>query len=225
MKYQIENGPVFTTLQVILSKGEAFRAEAGAMIGMTSSIDLEAKTSGKGAFGAIKAAIGGESLFASLFTATEENSELLLAPSVPGDIIPFEMTGNTIFAQGGSYLAGSPDLELSTQGSLRALVSGEGLFLQKITGHGTVFLNSYGAIIKKTLAAGQTYRVDTGHIVAFEESVQYKIRKASKGLFSTFASGEGLICEYTGPGVIWIQTRNIPALAQVLSPFLPQKNS
>ncbi len=225
MKFNIENGPVFTVLRVILAKGETFKAESGAMVGMTSSIELAAKTSGKGAFGAIKAAIGGESLFCSLFTATEENSELILAPTVPGDIIAFEMNTNTLYAQGGTYLAGTADLELSTQGSLKALVSGEGLFLQKISGRGTLFLNSYGAVIKKELAAGQTYRVDTGHIVAFEESVTYKIRKSSKGLFSTFASGEGLVCEYTGPGAIWLQTRNVPALAHALAPFLPSKNN
>lgn len=225
MKYQIGNGPAFTTLQLTLSRGESVKAEAGAMIGMTSSVSLEAKTSGKGVFGALKAVIGGESLFISLYTASEDNSELLLAPAAPGDIIAFEMIDNTIYAQGGAYLAGSPELEISTQGSLRALISGEGLFLQKISGRGTVFLNSYGAIIKKTLATGETYRVDTGHIVAIEDGVHYQIRKASKGLFSTFASGEGLICEYSGPGSIWIQTRNIPALANILTPFLPKKEN
>ena len=224
MKYVIENGPVFSTLRLALSKGESFKAESGAMISMTSSMELKAQTTGKGVFGAIGAAIGGESLFASMFTATEDNSELILAPTVPGDIIPFEMKGNTLFAQGGSWLAGSPELELTTQGSLKALFSGEGLFLQKISGTGVAFLNSYGAIIRKDLSAGETYRVDTGHIVAFEQTVTYKIRKASKGLFATLASGEGLVCEYSGPGAIWIQTRNVPALAHAISPFLPKKN-
>ncbi|MCK5741225.1 MAG: TIGR00266 family protein, partial [Chlorobi bacterium] len=158
-----------------------------------------------------------------LFTASGGSGELILAPGTLGDIIQLEMNGQTIFAQGGAYLAGTPDLELSTQGSLKGMISGEGLFLQKITGRGALFLNSYGAIIEKTLSQGESYIVDTGHIVAFEESVQYKIKKASKGFFSTIASGEGLVCEYTGPGKIWMQTRNLSAFAQILSKFITTK--
>ncbi|HOJ78022.1 MAG TPA: TIGR00266 family protein [Bacillota bacterium] len=225
MKYQIENAPVFSTLRVILDKGESIRAEAGAMVSMSSSIELEAKTAGQGLFGTLKAAVGGESFFAALYTATRDNSELVLAPAVLGDITVFELKGNTIFAQSGAYLAGSNELQLSTQGSFKALISGEGLFLQKISGNGVVFLSSYGAIIEKKLAPGETYRVDTGHIVAFEESVQYHIKKAAKGLFASFASGEGLVGEYRGPGTIWLQTRNLPAFANVLARFLPHKNN
>ena len=223
MDFKIENGPVFTTLTIQMSGGEQFRAEAGAMVSMSPTIELEAKKSGKGLFGTVKAAVGGESFFASLFTASGGDGELILAPGAIGDIIKLDISGQTIFAQGGAYLAGSPDLELSTQGSLKAMVSGEGLFLQKITGNGTLFLNSYGAVIEKQLSAGETYVVDTGHIVAFEESVQYKLKKAAKGLFSTFASGEGLVCEYTGPGKIWMQTRNLSAFAQMLAKYIVKR--
>jgi uncharacterized protein (TIGR00266 family) len=101
------------------------------------------------------------------------------------------------------------------------MFSGEGLFLSKISGTGDLFVSSFGAVYQKTLGSGELYRVDTGHIVAFDESVTYKIKKASKGLFSTLASGEGLVGEYLGPGRIWIQTRNVRALAQLLIPFLP----
>jgi uncharacterized protein (TIGR00266 family) len=134
-----------------------------------------------------------------------------------------ELAGNTILAEGGAYLAGSPDLEISTQGSLKAMISGEGLFLQKITGKGLVFLNSYGAIYEKILNPGETYIVDTGHIVAFDDSVQYKLKKATKGILSSMASGEGLVCEYTGPGKLWIQTRNLSTLAQLIAKFIPSR--
>jgi len=223
MEFKIENGPVFTTLTIQMATGEQFRAEAGAMVSMSPAITLEAKKSGKGLLGTMKAAVGGESFFASLFTASGGNGELILAPAALGDIVMLEMSGQTIFAQGGAYLAGSTNLNLSTQGSLKGMMSGEGLFMQKITGNGVLFLNSYGGIIEKTLAPGETYIVDTGHIVAFEESVQYKIRKASKGLFSSIASGEGLVSEYSGPGKIWMQTRNLSAFAQILSKFISTK--
>jgi len=224
MEYKIENGPVFTTLRVTMMKGETFRAEAGAMISMSPTIELEAKSAGKGFFGAVKAAAGGEGLFVSLYTAVSGNGELVLAPGTPGDIVRFDLKGPAIMAQSGAYLAGTPELELAAQGSFKALMSGEGLFLQKITGTGTVFLNSYGAIVQKTLGAGETYIVDTGHIVAFEESVTYQLKKAAKGLFSAVASGEGLVGVYQGPGSLWMQTRNLPAFARQISRFLPKQN-
>ena len=205
-----------------MTRGEQFRAEAGAMVSMSPTITLEAKSAGKGLMGTLKAAVGGESFFASLFTAEHGDGELILAPSSLGDVLQMQLSGNTIYAEGGAYLAGSPALQISTKGSFKALISGEGLFLQKITGNGPVFLNAYGVIIEKNLAPGETYIVDTNHIVAFEESVQYKIRKASRGLFSTLASGEGLVCEYSGPGKIWLQTRSISAFAQQIAKFIPR---
>lgn len=220
MEYKIEESPVFTILRVKLEKGESIKAEAGAMISMSPTIKLEAKSTGKGVFGTIKAAVGGEALFASIFTAEEGAGELVLAPGSPGDILKIDLQDQTIFAQGGAYLAGSPDLDLSTKGSMKAAISGEGLFLSQVSGSGALFVNSYGSIYDKTLADGESYIVDTGHIVAFEETVSYKIKKASKGLFSTVASGEGLVTEFFGPGRIWMQTRNLKALAELIDPFI-----
>lgn len=220
MQFSIEHSPVFSLLRVSMDQGEQFRAEAGAMIAMSPTITLEAKSAGKGVFGTLKAAVGGESLFASLFTATNGPGELLLAPGAPGDILRFDMQEQTILAQGGAYLAGSTGLQLSTQGSLKGLVSGEGLFLQKISGTGTLFLNSYGSILEKDLAPGETYVVDSGHMVAFQDSVTYEVKKAARGIFSSIASGEGLVSHFRGPGKLWIQTRNLTALAELLNPFI-----
>lgn len=223
MEYTIENRPVFTTLTVQLASGETLRAEAGSMVSMSTTIDLKSKTTGKGLSGMFKAAVGGEGLFSSEFSASSAG-EVVLAPPVPGDIIDMKINGQTIFCQGGAYLAGSPDLDLSTQGSLKGLISGEGLFLQKISGHGDIFLSSYGAVTVKELGVGDTYIVDTGHMVAFEESVNYTIRKAAKGLMSTVLSGEGLTCEFSGPGKVWIQSRNIKGFASVLAKLMPKKS-
>lgn len=216
MKYSVENQPVFTSLKVELDQGETIRAEAGAMISMSPTIELATKTTGKGLGGILKSAIGGEGLFQSTYTATSAG-EVILAPPTPGDILPIEMSGKTILAQSGAYLAGSETLELSTQGSFRAMVSGEGLFLQKVTGTGTLFLSSFGAIYEKELAGGETYVIDTGNMMAYEEGVSVSIKKAAKGLFATVASGEGLVAHFTGPGKVWIQTRNLPGFASVIA--------
>jgi len=223
MEFKIEHGPVFTIVRILLKKGEQFRAEAGAMVSMSPTLKLEAKSAGKGLMGTFKAAVGGESFFATLFTAETGDGELVLAPGTLGDVLKMDMNGNTIYAEGGAYLAGSPGLDISTKGSFKAAFSGEGLFLQKITGTGIVFLNSYGAIFEKVLAPGEMYIVDTNHIVAFEETIQYKIKKAAKGIFSSLASGEGLVCEYTGPGKMWVQTRALSAFASQLEKYMHKR--
>ncbi len=225
MEFIIEHEPVFSTLRLIMQKGEQFRAEAGAMISMSKTVSLEAKTTGKGIMGALKAAVGGESFFASLLTASDGPGEVILAPATPGDILMIELNNSLIYAQAGAYLAGDPGFEISTKGSMKALISGEGLFLQTVRGTGKLFLESYGAIMEKKLASNENYIVDTGHIVAFEETVNYSLKKASKGILSSIASGEGLVCEYTGPGKIWIQTRNLGLLAKLLAKFMPFKKS
>jgi len=225
MKFSIEQRPVFSVLRLVFEAGEQIRAEAGAMISMSGTLELKAKTSGKGVLGTLGAMMGGESLFASEYTAGTSGDELLLAPSYPGDILHLPLQGETIFAQSGAYLAGSPHLQLSTQGSLKALVSGEGLFLQKISGSGDLWLASYGAIIEKQLNAGDEYIVDTGNMVAFDASLSYTIQTASRGLFSSMASGEGLVCRFRGPGRLWLQTRSISALAQTLKPYFPSNSN
>lgn len=225
MKARIEDRPVFTALTVELDQGEQIKAEAGSMVAMSPTIELKAKSQGRGIGGMLKAAIGGESIFITEYTATGGAGEVTLAPSSPGDILEFDLRGETMFCKGGSFLAGDPELDISTQGSLKGILSGTGLFLQKITGNGKVFINSYGSIIEKQLGSGETLKVDTGHLLAFDSSVSYTINKAAKGIFSTLASGEGLVCTVSGPGRVWVQTRNMEAFAHRLAVYLPNKSS
>jgi uncharacterized protein (TIGR00266 family) len=225
MKFHIEHSPVYSSLRVEMDQGDMFRAEPGAMLSMTPSIELESKSAGKGLFGTLKAAVGGESIFASVYTAQHGPGELILAPSTPGDILQLNLNNESILAQAGAYLAGDTSLELSAQGSLRQFIAGEGMFLSKITGSGSVFLSSFGAIYKRELAPGEPYVVDTGHMVAFTAGMQYTIKKAARGLWSSLASGEGLVVLYSGPGTVWVQTRNVGHFAQTLIPFLPKSSS
>jgi len=224
MKYTIENGHVYSSLRVDMERGEQFRAESGAMLSMSPTIELEATSAGKGIFGTLKAAVGGESIFASIFTAVRGPGELIVAPSSPGDIVEFNLNNETLIAQAGSYLAGDVSITVGTQGSIKAFVAGEGLFLATMTGTGKVFLNSFGAIYHRDLGMGETYIVDTGHIVAFQHTMAYNIKKAAKGIFSSLASGEGLVCEFVGPGRVYMQTRNVSAFAKMLHPFMPQSS-
>jgi uncharacterized protein (TIGR00266 family) len=197
--------------------GESIMAESGAMISMSPTIRLKAGMSGGGIFGALKSAVGGESKFRTTFTAESGPGEVTLAPPALGDILPVRLSGNGFFVQPGSYLAGHPRLDIGVQGSLRGMLSGEGLFLLKIAGRGPLLLSSYGAIHEKLLGPEEEYIVDTGHIVAFEDSVDYHLEKATgksrglggflRGMVQSSLSGEGFVCRYRGPGRIYLQTR------------------
>jgi uncharacterized protein (TIGR00266 family) len=141
------------------------------------------------------------------------------------------MTGSTFLVQPGSYLAGDANLVISVKGSMRGMLSGEGLFLLTVQGSGLLLVSSFGAIHSKDLAPGEEYIVDTGHIVAFEETVTYHLEKATgktkgvggffKGMVQSALSGEGFVCRYRGPGRIYMQTRQLPGFVQQLMPHLP----
>jgi uncharacterized protein (TIGR00266 family) len=179
-----------------------------------------------GVMGALKRAVTGESVFQSTFTAKGAPGEVLLAPSSPGDITVLRLSGHTFIVQGSSYLASDPTMQMDTHwGGMKSFFAREGLFMIKITGHGRLFVSSFGAIIRKTLAPGERYVVDTGHIVAFEQSVQYTLKKASAaGWFRSMASGEGIVAEYVGPGDLFLQTRNVEAFASWIMPFFPKQS-
>ena len=106
----------------------------------------------------------------------------------------------------------------------KSWLGGEGLFLLQVAGTGLLLVSSFGAIHRKTLRPGERYVVDTGHLVAWEGSMQYQLRKAAKnGFFRSFLSGEGMVAEFAGPGEILIQTRNLAAFAGLLKPFFPNQ--
>jgi uncharacterized protein (TIGR00266 family) len=235
LRHQILYQPSFSLALIALERGEEIVTESGAMVSMSPTIKLEAKMAGGGVFGALKSAVGGESMFRTTFRAEDGPGEITLAPSSLGDILAIEMTGSTFFVQPGSYLAGNSNLVISVKGSMRGMLSGEGLFLLTVQGSGLLLVSSFGAIHSKTLAAGEEYIVDTGHIVAFEDSVNYRLEKATgktqgvggffKGMVQSALSGEGFVCRYRGPGRIYIQTRQLPGFARQLLPFMPTPSS
>ena len=223
MEHEILYRPSYSLLKIGLQQGETISAEAGAMVSMSSGIEIETRTKG-GLFSSLKRSVlGGESFFVNTFRAGEPG-ELTLAPSLPGDICDLELRDQAIYVQSGSYIASSPEIEVDTKwGGSKTFFSREGLFLLKISGSGMVFMSSYGAIHEIELEIGQKYIVDTGHMVAFDEGVGYNIKKVG-GLKSTLFSGEGLVCELTGPGKIMIQSRSEDAFLAWLIPRIPKKD-
>ena len=115
-------------------------------------------------------------------------------------------------------------MDTVSQGIMKGLLSGEGFFLQKATGNGKLVISSFGAILKKTLAPDEIWIVDNGHMVAWSDTVNYEVKKASSGLISSFTSGEGLVCQCKGPGDIYIQSRNPSGFAGWVRQFIPSKD-
>ena len=220
MEYNVEYRPSFALLTVDLDTSERIRGEAGAMVSYTDGITVETAASG-GVFGSLKRkALGGESFFQNTFTA-EQPGNVTFAPPLPGDIVEHELRDETLLVQSGSYLAADPDISVNTKfGGARTFFGGEGLFLLKLDGRGPAFLSSYGAIHPVELGSGETYTVDTGHIVAFEGSMSFDVETVG-GLKSTLFSGEGLVSTFSGPGTLWLQSRSQDAFLSWLLPQLP----
>jgi uncharacterized protein (TIGR00266 family) len=146
-----------------------------------------------------------------------------VAPALPGDIIAVELTGQPLLVQSGSFLAATLGISVDTKwGGGRTFFSSEGFFLLRCTGVGTIFLSSYGAIHPMNLGQGQRLVVDTGHMVAFDESVGYEVGRAG-GWKTTLAGGEGLVVRATGPGRFFLQTRNPQSFVDWLAPKLPTR--
>lgn len=208
---------------VKLGAGESIQAEAGAMVSMSRGIEIQTQAKG-GVLGGLKRSVlGGESFFINTFTA-QSPGEITVAPVLPGDITNHRLSGETIYVQSGSYMASSTTIEVDTKwGGAKTFFSREGLFLLKVGGTGELLLSSYGAIHEIDLGPGESYVLDTGHMVAFGEGVGYSVRKVG-GWKSTLLSGEGLVVDLTGPGKVWIQTRSPNGFLGWLIPQLPTSN-
>ena len=219
MNISIDHRPAYAIAKVRLEAGEAIRAESGAMLAMH---DVTISTSSGGLFKAAKRKFfGGESFFLNEFHAGSNGGEVLLAPQLPGDVVQLNLDGRWT-VQGSSYLAGDTSLDIDTnlQSLTKGFFSGEGLFMLGVRGRGALLLSSFGAIHE--VEVNGEYIVDTGHIVAFEEGLDYRIRGMGNWM-STLFSGEGLVCRFQGRGRLLLQTRQPEAYGKRIGPLLPER--
>lgn len=222
MKFEIRNRPDYASLHLLLDQGEQIKAEPGAMMGKSPAMELQSAASG-GLLKSLKRMAGGESFIINTFTSTGPEQRLDLAPASPGDLIHIPLNGSPIMTQSGAFCASTSGVEVDSKwGGARGFFSGTGLFLLKCSGQGDLFLNSYGAIECREING--SYVVDTSHIVAFDASINYRVRR--EGSWKSFLfGGEGLVCEFNGRGRVWFQTRNSPALLEFLHPFRPVESN
>ncbi len=230
MLHTIDHGPAYAMATIDLDPGEAVTVEAGSMVGMSDNLEIKTHIGGTntGFFGVIfnfilaiiRKFLGGETLFVNTYTPGRSGSgKILVAPALSGDIIHYKLDGaRTLMVQGSSFLASSGNIKVKTVfGGLKSLFSGEGAFWLKCSGNGDLWINCYGAIEEVDVAG--TYVVDTGHVVAFDDSIDYKI-KGSGSLKSTLLSGEGLTMHFNGNGKLFIQSRNLNGMIRWIMPRL-----
>jgi uncharacterized protein (TIGR00266 family) len=224
MQTEIFYAPAYSMAVVTMHPGESIRAEAGAMVSMTNGLRMETQATGGIMKSLSRSFLGGESFFQNTYHA-DQMGQITLAPSLPGDIRTFEMTGQDLIVQAGSYLACDTNITVESKwGGAKTFFGGEGLFMLKCSGTGTLVVCSYGAIHQVEIPAGQSYVVDTGHIVGFNAHMNYTVRKVA-GWKSTLFSGEGFVCEFQGPGNLWLQTRSQRSFLDWLIPQLPNKSN
>ncbi len=215
---------------ITLDPGEAVVAEAGSMMYMQDGIEMATSLSMKQNSGGLlgqlfeagKRVLTGDSFFVTIFgNSGRQRQDVAFAAPYPGRVIPLELAefGGTLLCQKDSFLCGARGVQVDiafTRKIGAGLFGGEGFILQKLSspdGRGQVFCHAGGTILRFDLAAGESLKVDTGCLVAFQPSVNYDIQTVP-GIKNKLFGGEGLFfARLTGPGTVWLQTLPFSRLA------------
>jgi uncharacterized protein (TIGR00266 family) len=226
--FEIAHSPSYASLRLDLLANQTVLVEAGAMAAMDTCIQMKSKVKG-GLRKGIGRLVSGESFFISEFTAKGQAGQLYLSPGVPGEIQHYFLNNRTgLLIQSSGFIACHHRVNLDTKfQGFKGFFSGESLFLLKATGQGDIWFSSYGAIVE--IPVNGDYVVDTGYIVAFEETLRYEVELLGglsfKGLRTGLLGGEGLVCRFQGQGRLWIQSRNLFPLLNFLESFRPLQTS
>ncbi len=227
MEYKII-GQTVPAVEMTLRQGEVVYTQSGGMTYQTEGIQMKTNARG-GVLKSLGRAFSGESIFMAHYSAETDGAKIAFSTTVPGSIVPVNMADlpNGLIIQKGSFLCAENTVSTQvtfTKKFSSGLFGGEGFILQKATGSGLLFLEVDGDMITMTLQPGETIKVDTGNVVAFENSVSYQIETV-KGLGNIFLGGEGLfLTKLVGPGRVILQTQNFGDFVGRIVPFLPSKN-
>lgn len=228
MQVQVRHQPSFAVARCLLAPGEPLRVESGAMLATSWGVHLEAAMQGGLLKGLKRAALGGESLFVTTYTAPQGGGWVDVAANLPGDIVTVSVTPEQpYFITRGSWIANAHGVEIETRwAGAQNLFGGEGGFVIQASGQGEVVLGAYGAVDTIELAPGEAVTVDSGHVVGYDHTVQSRLRRAVEGRsIQSMKSGEGFVFDFAGPGRVMIQARNPRALVEWLTRELPFSRS
>lgn len=230
LRHEITHGPSFAMVRVDLELGQTIVAEAGVMVARNQSVNMEAKLNAPrsgGFFAVLKALfiavirkfIGGETFVVNHFTPNQTRGSVWLAPAMSGHIAYRRLNGEKLTMSTGAYLAHSGGVDLNLKfGGLQSLLAKEGAFFLEASGVGDLWFTSYGGI--EPVDVNGEFVVDNGHLVAYEGPLTFSIGTAGGGMMGAVASGEGLVCKFSGQGRVYLQSRNTSSLVGWLTPML-----
>ena len=231
LSYEI-HGDNLQVVRIALEPGQELIAEAGKMVYKTPNVEWQTKMTGEGIggklFGALKRKLTGESLFLTHFQTTSSGADVGFAGDFPGRIQAFELSaGQSVLVQRDGFICAEASVKLDiafTKKIGAGLFGGEGFILQKLTGPGTAFIHGGGDFVEFELGAGESLQVDTGCVVAFDESVTYDVQFAG-GIATGIFGGEGLfLATLQGPGRAIVQTMTLSKLRRELGGGLGAKS-
>ncbi len=222
MDIVISHRPGNAAAKITFAPHEECTTEAGALIAMSTSLSVETTTHKRGSGSVVKALkrmLAGESLFLNHYKAGSAGGELWLAPTLAGDLLLHQLDRENLIVQGSAYVASESgiSMDMNWQG-FKSLLSGENIFWLNLSGSGQALISSFGAIYP--IEVDGDYLVDTGFIVAFEETLNFSLTKAGKSWLSSFLGGEGLVCRFTGKGTVWCQSHDANLFGKHLGPKL-----
>lgn len=221
MNYQIIGNTV-PAVEVTLNVGESMFTQSGGMIWQTNGISMS--TNARGGLGRM---FTGESIFMANYTSQTNGAKIAFGATCPGSIVPVDISRGELIVQKGSFLCAEHTVDLKatfTKKFTAGLFGGEGFILQRLFGYGMAFLEVDGDMVDRVLAPGETLKVDTGNVVAFETSVSYDIEMV-KGLGNIFFGGEGIfLTRLTGPGRVILQTQNFNDFAMRVATRIPSRS-
>ena len=227
MNFYLTQSSAFPLVEITLAKDEEVMIERGSMVYHIGGVTLEGKmnSDGGGLGGLLKAMgrsmVSGESFFITRARGLNDGAKLAIAPGIPGAIRALQVGSQQWRINDHAFLAcdSSVSYEMKRQSAGKAVFGGTGgFFVMESKGTGTMLINSYGDILEINMDGSTPLIVDNIHVVAWSSTLDYNIRVAS-GIFG-FTTGEGLVNEFHGKGTVMIQTRNINALADEISPYI-----
>lgn len=231
MQCELLYQPVSTMAQIRLNAGEQLLVEPGAMIGMSPNMDMKTGLAGhgqsSGILGKLASAAGrmltGESFFQNTYTAQNGPGELLLAHTLPGDMVMMEVGNHGLKLQSTAFVASTTGVNIQAEfGGAKTFFASEGLFLISASAQRAgeqLLVGAFGGI--QEIQCDGSLVIDTGHLVAWDANLNFNVQKAAGGWIASYLSGEGLVCKFSGQGRIWMQTRNPQEYGTLIGSLLP----
>jgi len=229
MEIEILGKGAFESALVHLQPGDTFVSESGAMFRASANVDIDVTThsrSSGGLLGGLKRLMAGESFFFSTYSTEDgQPGQVGLAPTHQGEVHLIEMDGSFDWlCAGGSFLGASSEIDIDTQfQGFKGFLTGEAPVFIRASGRGQLLVAAYGRIVSNQVEAELT--VDTGHVVAFEETLDYSLGKAGSSWISSWLAGEGIVLNFSGSGRLLTQSHNPSEFGQELGPRLPKRSS